>query len=51
MDLAQVHVQTFSFKEAILLLMLCASSNHLWPFSYRMQKADFEHSCVLSIFS
>ena len=42
-------------KEALSVLMLCVPRNNLWPCKlyvlYSTKMVDFEHFCVLSIFS
>ena len=40
-----------TFKAALSLLMLCATSNRWRPFSYHTKMADFEYFHVLSVFS
>ena len=41
----------FLIKEVFSALMLCAPSNHRWPFLYHTKMADFEYFPFLSIFS
>ena len=41
----------FFFCFWVWILMLCAPSNRRRPFSYHTKMADFEYSCVLSVFS
>ena len=45
-----LYSEEFNPLKKLSELMLCAPSNHRWPFVYHMKMADFECSHVLSIF-